>query len=302
MGEGDRVLVLLSGGASALLAEPAHGLPLGQKVRLVERLAAAGADIATLNLVRRHLSRVKGGRLARAAAPAHVDVWLASDVVEPAGLPVEVQVGSGPFAADPTTVDDARAALATAGITTTVRFDESVKHVANARHRVLVDNGAARRAVAEVAAARGLAARIVERAVTGDAEEAARRLVEVGAGLAPGTLLVAGGETTVRLPRPCPPPGGRAQHFALAAALALEAAGARGTVLAAGTDGRDGTTEAMGACVDETTAAAVRAAGLDPEVCLRERRAHEALRAAGGLLAARATGQNVADLYLLLIR
>ncbi|WP_428265012.1 DUF4147 domain-containing protein [Haliangium sp.] len=299
--DGDHLLVLLSGGASALMALPAHGLALGRQSDLVRALWGRGADICQINLLRRHLSRIKGGRLALAAAPARVTVWLISDVMTTPGTPVEVEVGSGPFAADPTTVADARRVLAHAGLgghPAARWLCESPSRVDNASHLVLQDWRAALAAVTAAATGAGVNTVLHDEAVTGEAEAAAEALASAASTLAPGSVLVAGGEVTVTLPADAPP-GGRCQHLAVATALALERAGTEADVLCCGTDGRDGPTEAMGAVVDAGTLARLRAAGVDPAAAVRDRSVHAALTVANALLPRRDTGHNLADLYLI---
>src|SRR5262245_35087376 len=257
------VLVVLSGGASALLVAPAPGIVLADKQAVTAALLESGADVSALNTVRRHCSRVKGGGLLRAARHART-VWtlVLSDVVgdDPA------TIGSGPTAADPTTYADALAVVrrwlppdvvppgvrarlesgASGALPETLKPGDPL--LARARLEVLADNRTAVAAAADVARARGFEARVLTAPLMGDAAAAGRLVVERlvhGPSTRP-VAVIAGGETTVRVA-----PGGwggRSQHLALASAIALE--GLEGVVLAAGTDGIDGPTDAAGACVD----------------------------------------------------
>lgn len=306
------VLAVLGGGASALLVAPAPGVTLEDERVVTAALLAAGADIAALNTVRRHCSRVKGGGLARAAAGA-AGLWalVLSDVVgdDPA------VVASGPTVADPTTFADALAVLArlpAASVPPAVRahlargadgaLPETIKpgDPALARaHTVVV--GGNRRAVDAAAAearARGYAVHVLAEPLAGDAADAGRRVAAALAALpADGpAALVAGGETTVRVVGGGR--GGRCQQLALAAAAAL--AGRPAVVLAAGTDGVDGPTDAAGACVDGGTVARARARGHDPLAALAATDSYCALDASGDLLRTGPTGTNVADVVVAL--
>jgi len=303
------VLVVLSGGASALLVAPASGLTLADKQALTARLLAAGADIAELNAVRKHCSRVKGGGLLRAARQA-AGVWtlLLSDVVgdDPA------TIASGPTVADPTTFADAaavvRTRLAPADVPPAVAArlagtePETLKPgdpaLRRARAVVVGGNRDAVAAAACAAGERGYAVDVVATPITGDAATAgtalATRLRAHPAGQR--VAVIAGGETTVRVV-----PGGRggrSQQLALAAALAL--AGERAVLLAAGTDGVDGPSGAAGACVDGDTVARARAAGADPAHALAATDSARLLGATGDLLVTGPTGTNVADLVVAL--
>lgn len=305
------VVVLLSGGASALLVAPAEGLTLADKQAITRALLESGADIAELNAVRKHCSEVKGGGLARRAARS-AGCWtlVLSDVVgdDPA------VIGSGPTVADPSTwADVARVLerrLPTEAVPAAVRarvagglagrVPETVKvgdpALARVRLRIVGGNAAAVAAAAAEAEARGYTPTVRAAPIVGDAAEAGRDLAASLRALPRGrrVALVAGGEPTVRVS-----PGGRggrAQHLALAAALALHDLPA--VLLAAGTDGVDGPTDAAGACVDGETAGRIRAAGIDPEAALRATDSYAALRASGDLLPGGSTGTNVADVVV----
>jgi glycerate 2-kinase len=307
------VLVLLSGGASALLVAPAGEITLEDKQAVNRALLASGADIAALNTVRKHCSRVKGGGLARAARRS-AGVWtlLLSDVV---GDDPSV-IASGPTVADPTTYADALAVidrwLVPSGVPARVRahleaggdgrLRETVKPgdpaLARGIVHVLAGNGTAVAAAAEAARRLGYESHVVAEPLAGDAAAAGARVVErlAAAPRDRPVAIVAGGETTVRVV-----PGGRggrSQQLALAASVAL--AGGPGVVLAAGTDGVDGPTDAAGACVDGTTVARARSRGLNALAALARTDSHPLLDAVGDLLRTGPTGTNVADLVVAL--
>ncbi len=307
------VLALLSGGASALLVAPAGDLTLDDKRDVTAALLVAGADITALNTVRKHCSRVKGGGLARAAGGA-AGLWtlLLSDVVgdDPA------TIASGPTVADPTTYADALAVLdrwlAPDAVPPRVRAHleagcagrqpETLKPGDPALARVVVHllagNRTAVRAAAATAQRLGFATDVVAAPLAGDAAAAGRCIVDrlAAAPRDRPVAIVAGGETTVRVV--AGGRGGRSQHLALAAAVAL--AGLPGVVLAAGTDGVDGPTDAAGACVDGDTVSRARARGHDAVTALAATDSHPVLDAAGDLLRTGATGTNVADLVVAL--
>jgi glycerate-2-kinase len=307
----DVLIVLLSGGASSLLACPAPGLALEDLAEVTRRLLAAGAGIEELNAVRKHLSAVAGGRLARRARAQRIEVLALSDVP---GDRLDV-IGSGPFAADPTTFADALGALAARGVLE--EMPERVRaHLAagargereetpkpgdpalgRVRHALLATNRMAIDAVLRAAERAGLAAEPLPGMLRGEAREAARALVaraRMARGRAP-RLLVAGGETVVTLRGTGR--GGRSQELALAAALALDG-GPPTALLAAGTDGSDGPTDAAGAYADEATLSRARAAGLDARAALAANDSNGFFAVEGGLFTTGPTRTNVMDLAL----
>ena len=308
-GPRDLVMFLISGGGSALMPAPAPPVTLEEKQEVTRRLLGAGATIGELNAVRKHLSLLKGGQLARAAAPARVLTLLLSDVI---GDPLDV-IASGPTAPDPTTFADALDVLGRRGVLDRVApgvierlnagargeipetpkpvesLFTNVTHVVVGNHRLVVD------AAAAAASRLGYAPRIAAAAVEGEARDAARDLVTQARSLPPRACLIAGGETTVTVRGRGR--GGRCQEFALAAALALEGDD-EVTVLAAGTDGTDGPTDAAGAVVDATTVERGRAAGRDPDRALAENDSHTFLSAAGDLIVTGPTNTNLLDLYV----
>lgn len=308
-GPDDLVLVLVSGGGSALTPAPAPPVTLAEKQAVTRLLLAAGATIDELNAVRKHLSLLKGGQLARAAAPARVLALILSDVV---GDRLDV-IASGPTVPDPSTFADALQVLDRRGVRDRVPPPVLGRLEAGARGQVeetpkpgdpvfarvenlVVGNNAVVVGAAEEAARRlGYTPHVLTRALAGEARRVARDLVERARRLAPPACLIAAGETTVEVRGRGL--GGRCQEFALAAALALREDEPL-VVLAAGTDGTDGPTDAAGGLVDAGTTARARAAGRDPEAGLDDNDAHRVLAAAGDLVVSGPTNTNLLDLYL----
>jgi glycerate 2-kinase len=305
------VVVVLSGGGSALLVAPGDGIPLADKQAVTRALLAAGAEIGALNAVRKHCSRVKGGGLARAAMRAAGCWTLALSDVAGDDL---ATIASGPAVGDPSTFADALEALERHGVRPPASVAERLRRgadgalpetakpgdpaLARTRAAVVGGNADAVAAAAAEAARRGYAVTVEPQPLAGDAAAAGERLAAVlrvlpGAG---PVALVAGGETTVRA-RPGGI-GGRSQHLAVAAAVAL--AGTDAVLLAAGTDGIDGPTDAAGGCVDGGTAARARAATLDPRAVLEATDGNRLLAATGDLLVTGPTGTNVADVVVAL--
>jgi hydroxypyruvate reductase len=297
LGADDRVLVLLSGGASALLPAPVEGVSLADKAEVNRLLLASGADITEMNLVRQALSRIKGGGLVRAAHPAPVTALILSDVI---GDDLRV-VASGPTCPPIGTRADAVAALRARGLWE--RVPQSVRRALTelpdpppppppADNRLVGSNAMSLAAMGQAAGVAPEPAPLV-----GDVAEAAARVVASLDG--PGIRLF-GGETTVVVRGEGL--GGRNQELALRVALLAEAAGWAGpwVFLSGGTDGRDGPTDAAGGLVDDGTLARIRAAGRDPAADLARNDSYPALKAAGDLLVTGPTGTNVADLQVLI--
>jgi hydroxypyruvate reductase len=259
-GPGDLVLCLLSGGASSLLCLPRPGVTLAQKRREVARLARAGASIEEVNRLRASLSAIKGGKLGRVTEARLVTLVLSDVPGDRASL-----VGSGP--------------------TVRGRRGDLTRVVASNRDGVA---GAAREA-----RRRGLHVRISRRLLTGEAREAGVSFARTAMRQAPGTVLLAGGETTVML-GPRHGTGGRSLELALAAAIVLDGV-PDVALLAAGSDGRDGSSRAAGALVGGSTVARARRRGLDAEDSLRRHDAEPLLEAARALIVTGPTGTNVAD-------
>ncbi|MFW5939599.1 MAG: glycerate kinase type-2 family protein [Halolamina sp.] len=311
------VLALVTGGASALLAAPAGHLAVADLRGVTRALLDAGADIEEINAVRKHVSRVKGGRLAATAAPATVVGIAVSDVV---GDPPSV-IGSGPTAPDSTTYDDALAVLSRYGIDapavhshleagaagecpeTPSPGDPAVADVgtqAVAGSRTAID------AAAEAAADLGFEPCVLSSRIRGEAHAAARTHVAIAEEVAatgdpvePPAVLLSGGETTVDVQGDGE--GGPNTEFALAAAMALGAGidetGADVVVAAIDTDGRDGATDAAGALVDAETVTDLEAA----REALARNDSLGYLDARGAALRTGATGTNVNDLRVLVV-
>ncbi len=312
LGPADRLVALVSGGASALLPAPVAGLSLADKVAVTRLLLAHGFTIDEINRVRQALSQIKGGQLARLAAPAQVESWLLSDVIgdDPA------VIGSGPTAWAAASARQARAllegrriwnrlpaAVRTALAHRAAADDLPLARPENAAAPVLIGSNALSRAAMAEEAARRLGAKnvvIVQEPLIGDVAREARRLLERAAALpveGPVALL-AGGEPVVTLEGTGK--GGRNQELALrfSSEAARAGLGGRWAFLAAGTDGRDGPTKAAGGLVDEGTIDRIRARGLVPESLLAANDSHRALAAAGDLFVTGPTGTNVADLHV----
>jgi hydroxypyruvate reductase len=313
---GDGLLVLLSGGGSALLPAPAEGLTLEEKIAVTRLLLASGADIREINTVRKHLSRLKGGGLARRAQPAAVEALILSDVI---GDDLST-IASGPTAPDPTTFADAVAILERRGVWE--RAPEAVRRrlergargeieetpeagdpaFARVVNRIIGSNSLSVEAALRSAVELGYGAAVATRALTGEARVAAALLARapLPAPGSAGAAVLAGGETTVTMRGTGR--GGRNQELALAFALEAERLGRDGpwAFLSAGTDGIDGPTDAAGAIVDAGTLARGRERGLDPAAALAANDSYAFLDAAGHLLRTGATGTNVADLQVLL--
>ena len=301
LGAGDRLLLLVSGGGSAMLPAPAAGLTLDDKAAVNRLLLGSGADIVTVNLIRQQLSRIKGGGLARAAAPAGVTALILSDVI---GDDLRA-VASGPTL--PAIGSRAEAAQRLRALGLWPALPEAVRRhlsapagtvapVPDADNRLIGSNAQSVAAIAAAARAEGVAVHVAPAPLVGDVAEAAARIL---AARAPG-LHLWGGETTVRLAGDGL--GGRNQELALR--VALGAAGQGGwpdgwVFLSGGTDGRDGPTDAAGGLVDAASPSRMRAAGVDPEFALARNDSHTALAASGDLLMTGPTGTNVADLQLL---
>jgi glycerate 2-kinase len=323
----DEVWVLLSGGTSSLIGAPVPGVLPGDFIQLYQLLLASGLDIRTVNLVRKRVSRWGAGRLALALSPARVRVFAISDVADDD----LATIGSGPCAPDPTSAAELRTMLGARGLwqqipATVGRYIDEVMaglrgetpkfddpRFSRVHSRVLANTQTALQGAAERAATLGLNIS-VEGQLQGDATEQgadlAGYLIEASRRGRRGVFLW-GGETTVtldvavntpeRISRPARPRlGGRCQDLALSAAIRLADAqpGDRITLLAAGTDGRDGPTDAAGAVVDGTTAARVG----NPKDHLERHDAYPALKRADALLHTGPTGTNVRDLVLALIK
>lgn len=318
-GPDDVGLCLLSGGGSALLPAPAEGLTLPDKQQLTRLLHACGATINEMNAVRKHLSAVKGGRLAQAFTGRALHSLIISDVV---GDPLDV-IASGPTAADPTTFADALDVLekyqlmeqAPPAVLEHLRrgaaaqVPETLKELpANVHNLIIGNNAIALKAAQARAIELGYPVLNLGSFVEGETRVIAGMLaglvrsIRANAWPAPPPLcLLSGGETTVTLAADHGR-GGRNQEFVLAAAAKLGQAGLRNVViLSGGTDGEDGPTDAAGALADAGTLARAQAAGLEPARFLARNDAYSFFEATGDLLRTGLTQTNVMDVRVLLI-
>lgn len=337
-GPDDVAVCLLSGGGSALLPAPAEGVSLEDKLAVTKLLHRSGATIDEMNCVRKHLSRVKGGRLAQAFRGTRLISLIISDVV---GDPLDV-IASGPTAPDPTTFAEALAvfdkfALRAGAPPAVLRHleagargerPETPKALpAHVENRVIGSNRVALDAAKHAAERLGYRVLDLGSFVEGETRDVATAVAGVvrsirahGVPLAPPACVLLGGETTVTLSGEVGAPataeiakqvrpvadqtgkGGRNQEFALALLLKLGAQGMRGvTVLSAGTDGEDGPTDAAGAVADGRTLDALVQHQLDPHDFLRRHDAYTLFDRTGGLLRTGLTGTNVMDVRAVLV-
>jgi len=313
--DGDMVVVLLSGGTSALIGAPAGALTHDDYRACCSALLRSGLDIHAHNAIRRLLSRWGNGRLGEAlhAAGSQVTVLAISDV--PGDAPASI--GGAPCVFTSMEADASDALLATASLTAAERTRlRDALRVAGADvtgdfppipHRVISSNRMACEAIARAAAAQGLATTVPPLVLDGDAHACGAAIVHALLDAAPALTAPAlwcwGGEPVMSLP-PDAPPGGRMQALAMAAARALHEAGGQAnaiSILAAGTDGRDGATDAAGAVIDGRTWQAVLDGGSDPAALLATHDSHSALRSAGALIPAFASGTNVNDVVVAIV-
>ena len=314
--DGETLLVLLSGGASALMAVPADGVTLADKQRTTAQLLRAGADIYALNTIRKHLSAIKGGWLADRAG-GRVRTYVISDVV---GDDVSV-IASGPTVFDSSTFADARHLVDRFGgadafpAAVVERLDRGVrghvretpKSTAGNVVRPIIDVIGSRRDAMGGAAARaaslGYEVLHIDDAIVGDAREAAvsylRTVLARGADLRRPACIVSSGETTVRVTGSGR--GGRNQEFALAGAEPLAHAGGDAVLASVGTDGIDGPTDAAGAIADTTTLERARRASLHPAHFLDDNNSYVFFAALGDLVRTGPSGTNVGDLQVILL-
>lgn len=314
IGPGDQVLVLISGGTSSLIGAPVEGVTLEELQLLNALLLGSGMDIHATNLIRKRFSRWGAGRLAAALAPRPVRGLLLSDVLDDD----PVAIGSGPLSPDAATAGDVEELLRSAGLFDEIapalrdqlaavaaeRLAETPKPgaavFAAVSLEIIANNASALRGVSDEAGQMGLAPTISPMVLQGDAAAVGRMIGRELTATSPQTdcprCRIWGGETTVRLGAEHGT-GGRSQELALAAAAEL--AHRPGiSMLAAGTDGRDGPTDAAGAMVDATTWRAIEAAGRNPSADLARHDSYHALAAAGALFRPGLTGVNVMDLVV----
>ena len=318
----DLGVVLISGGTSSLIGAPLKGMSEADLTHLYELLLTSGLDIHQMNAIRKRLSFWGAGRMALALAPARTHCFAISDVP---GDDIS-SIGSGPCVPDPTLAREVVASLESAGLfmklapnfrqylldaqrgvipETPKEHHPAFAHVTSA---VIGTNGIALNAAANAARRLGMNVVVDDAPVTGDATDAGSRLVQrmqlVRQRAEAGSVhcCIWGGETTVAM-RDARAPGGRCQHMALSVARALSASSGDGiSFMAAGTDGRDGTTDAAGAIVDSTTWTSISATGQDPAGMLDRFEANAALSSVDALFRPGLTGTNVMDVMIGIVR
>jgi glycerate 2-kinase len=318
-GEDDLVLCLISGGGSALLVSPAEGIRLEDKKKMTQLLLECGATIDEINTIRKHISRVKGGRLARAAFPAQTVSLILSDVI---GDRID-SIASGPTAPDPTTVEDCLEILhrynLMEGIPQSIKLflqtnrgqqrNETVKPgdpvFGRAENVIIGSNFLALKEAETKAQALGFHTLLLSSAISGDTTKAAeehallaREIRQGKSNLPPPACVVSGGETTVVVTGEGK--GGRNQEFILAAAIRID--GLHDVVIASmNTDGIDGPTDACGALCDGLTVSRARTMNLDPEDYLARNDSYRFFDRLGDLLKTGPTNTNVMDIHILLV-
>ena len=316
--ENTLVVCLISGGGSALLVAPHEDVLLEEKQQITDMLLKAGADINELNAVRKHISAVKGGRLAEIARPARIISLIVSDVI---GDRLDV-IASGPTAPDRTTYSDALNILVRYNL-----YDRSPRNIVKVLEKgadglipetpkagskifervdniIISSNRTALKAAVQKAEELGFQAEVLSSGLTGEAREVckwlAKKAVEIK-NANRSTLpycLISGGETTVTVKGN----GLGGRNMELALAFAIEIDGIDGiTLLSAGTDGTDGPTDAAGAIVDGKTVESARSTGLRPEVYLNNNDSYNFFKNIDGLLITGPTGTNVMDIQVIII-
>ena len=318
-GERDLVFCVLSGGGSALLVSPAEGIGLEDKQKVTSELLACGASIGEINALRKHLSRVKGGQLARICAPATVVTLILSDVV---GDPLDV-IASGPTVPDGSSFPACMEIVERYGLSS--RLPAAVMGILRAgvegklpenpkaddpilekvQNVIVANNLAAVRAAAEKAKALGYTPLILSTLMEGETREVAvthgaifREVLQTGNPLKRPACILSGGETTVTIKGKGK--GGRNQEFSLAVAESIR--GVEGIYfLCAGTDGTDGPTDAAGAFADASTLDRGQAMGMDARDYLERNDSYNYFAALGDLLITGPTKTNVMDLRVCLI-
>ncbi len=310
LGEGDHLLALVSGGGSALMCAPAPGVTLAEKQALTRSLLRCGATISEINGVRKHLSRVKGGRLALAAFPATVETLALSDV--PGDDPQ--LIASGPTLPDPSTLAEARAVLQRHGLTPPPAILRALSDPANETLkpddpraaglgvRIIARGADALAAAAATAEATGVPTTILGTDLQGEARDLGTRHGALVRALPPADgprLLLSGGETTVTVTHRHGR-GGPNLEYLLALAIALD--GAAGVhALACDTDGQDGTEPVAGAVITPSTLARARHLGLDAPSHLARNDSHGFFAALGDLVITGPTGTNANDFRVIWI-
>ena len=289
----DTVLFLISGGGSALFEKPL--ISRDSLDALTKQLLACGADIVEMNTVRKRLSAVKGGRFARLCEPAHVMSIVLSDII---GDPLDM-IASGPAYPDSSTCEQARAIIAKYGITVDA---ETAKLLDQETPKQLDSVRQLCRAAAGQARALGYEPVVLTASLSCEAREAGTffaNIAQFHAGDGKDLAFIAGGETVVHLTGTGK--GGRNQELALSAASGIDGMD-NACVFSVGSDGTDGPTDAAGGWTDGTTAAKLRAQGVQIFDVLKNNDAYHALKAVDGLIITGPTGTNVNDVSVLLIR
>lgn len=318
LGPDDLVLALISGGGSSLCAWPVEGMSLIDKQRLTQALLRRGANIAQINTVRKHVSRIKGGRLAVHASPARVHTLVISDI--PGDDPA--MVASGPTLPDASTCDDAVSVLKRYGLDTAVAgmqtaleagLWESIKpnhpQWAHCTHALIASAWDGLSAAAQVARQQGWACHVLSDCMEGEAQDVAKAhaaivmsVIRHQTPFASPCVILSGGEATVTVRGHGR--GGRNTEFLLALMLALEPLGAaahRVFALSAGTDGLDGRAGAAGAWMVPGDLSRLRAQGVDPRACLDDNNSAAAFEAISGLIHTGPTHTNINDFRAILI-
>ncbi len=311
------VLCLVSGGGSALLVSPYEGISLDEKQKITQLLLKAGAEIYELNTVRKHISKVKGGRLAEIAYPAKIVSLILSDVI---GERLDV-IASGPTSPDTSTFHDALAVLEKYKLKDNAPqsildlLNKGVKGelletpkennpiFSNVENVIIGSNKIALEAAKQKAEDMGFQSKIISSELSGEARGIGKWLADIARSKRLNSsrrlnCLISGGETTVTVKGNGV--GGRNMELALSFAMAIE--GIDGiTLLSAGTDGTDGPTDAAGAIVDGQTVLKAKHIGLNPEEYLDNNDSYSFFKKAGGLLVTGPTGTNVMDMHILVI-
>lgn len=318
-GPQDLVIFLLSGGASALLPMPADAIRLEEKQEVTQLLLDCGADIREINTIRKHISQIKGGRLAQLAYPSTVLGFILSDVV---GDPLDA-IGSGPTVPDTSTFEEAWTILNKYKLLNEVapsilrhlqlgkegKIEETPKPGDASFERVyntlIGSNFLALQAIARESRSLGFNDVILSSSIVGETREAARfhaaivrEVVQNGNPVSRPACLISGGETTVTIKGAGL--GGRNQEFALAGAIEIQEL-EEVVLLSGGTDGTDGPTDAAGAIADSTTIERAREIGLDPRVHLENNDAYPFFKKLGDLLMTGPTRTNVMDVRIILV-
>jgi hydroxypyruvate reductase len=318
-GEKDLVLFLISGGGSALLPLPAEGLTLTEKQEMTQKLLACGADIQEVNAIRKHISKVKGGQLARLAYPATIVSLILSDVV---GDRLDT-IASGPTVPDDTTFQEAWNILEKYDLMDKIpasikkRMQSGVEgkisdtpakgdKIFDKTHNLIIgSNIIALQAVQAQAKKDGYATIILSSSVEGEAREVAKvhsgiakEVMNSGNPVSPPACVIAGGETTVTITGKGQ--GGRNQELSLAAAIAIKNM-ENVVILSGGTDGTDGPTDAAGGIVDGTTIDRAQKLNIKAATYLKNNDSYHFLKKVGDLLITGPTNTNVMDIHIILV-